>query len=79
MDVYSLSLLCFQHCCSADDYIQALLRVEPILEESAAAAAAAADEATAAAAKVCLSMHLLFWFVLLYYIQYVYLQPIDES
>ncbi|KAG2446465.1 hypothetical protein HYH02_008457 [Chlamydomonas schloesseri] len=36
---------------SADDYLAALLKVEPILEESAAAAAAAADQAAAAAAK----------------------------
>ncbi|GLC34775.1 hypothetical protein PLESTB_001162500 [Pleodorina starrii] len=36
---------------SADDYLQALLKVEPILEESAAAVAAAADQAAAAAAK----------------------------
>ncbi|EFJ45259.1 hypothetical protein VOLCADRAFT_118442 [Volvox carteri f. nagariensis] len=35
----------------ADDYLQALLKVEPILEESAAAAATAADQAAAAAAK----------------------------
>ncbi|GFR47944.1 hypothetical protein Agub_g9748 [Astrephomene gubernaculifera] len=36
---------------SADDYLQALLKVEPILEENAAAAVAAADPAAAAAAK----------------------------
>ncbi|PNH11751.1 Squamous cell carcinoma antigen recognized by T-cells 3 [Tetrabaena socialis] len=36
---------------SADDYLQALLKVQPILEESAAAAAAAADQAAAAEAK----------------------------
>ncbi|GIL49503.1 hypothetical protein Vafri_5836, partial [Volvox africanus] len=36
---------------SADDYLHALLKVEPILEESAAAVAAAADQAVAAAAK----------------------------
>ncbi|KXZ53271.1 hypothetical protein GPECTOR_7g1165 [Gonium pectorale] len=36
---------------SADDYLQATLKVEPYLEESAAAAAAAADQAAAAAAK----------------------------
>lgn len=38
--------------CSADDQLQASLKVEPILNEAAAAAAAAADAANAAASTV---------------------------
>ncbi|KAG2484382.1 hypothetical protein HYH03_016798 [Edaphochlamys debaryana] len=40
---------------SADDYMQAMLKVEPILEESAAAAAATADQAAAAAATAAIN------------------------
>ncbi len=43
--------------CSAEDYLHACLKAEPILATAAAAAAAAADASTAAAAQV---MHVAF-------------------
>lgn len=43
----------FSVTCSAEDYLQACLKAEPILAEAASAAAVAADTETAALAKVC--------------------------